>query len=208
MPLLQQWARQRPWLTTGFAGATSSVVNIASGLMTAAGAVGAFAIGSISTRFPTSEHPQRRRILRMLDQYPGLCYRELQSALESANGTLRHHLDVLQQQQSITVIPVNGRTCYFAGMPTQVEELRSIQAGAEKIASTLPIGLSRVQKQILESIETDGVPRSQAELARRLGRSFLACPTFCKFVLGRSARRRPLRKACAHASLTGACPLR
>ena len=202
MPLLQQWARQRPWLTTGFAGATSSVVNIACGLMTAAGAVGAFAIGSISTRFPTSEHPQRRRILRMLDQYPGLCYRELQSALESANGTLRHHLDVLQQQQSITVIPVNGRTCYFAGMPTQVEELRSIQAGADKIASTLPIGLSRVQKQILESIDTDGIPRSQAELARRLGRSRATTHSAVKVLRRRGILREDMLELMPHIDLS------
>jgi DNA-binding transcriptional ArsR family regulator len=171
MALLSQWIRQRPWMAAGFAGATSTAVNIASGFITAAGAVGAMAVGSISTRFPSSEHPQRRRILRTLDEYPGLCYRELQAVLNAANGTLRHHLDVLQQQKAITVVPVNGRTCYFAGMPSQIEELRGAHVGMERAATYLPIGLSTVQKSILESIELDGVPKSQAQLARRLGRT-------------------------------------
>jgi predicted transcriptional regulator len=202
MPLLSQWMRQRPWVAAGFAGATSSVVNIASGFITAAGAVGAMAMGSISTRFPSSEHPQRRRILRVLDEYPGLCYRELQSVLNSANGTLRHHLDVLQQQKSITVVPVNGRTCYFAGMPSQIEELRGRQVGAERAAGSLPIGLSTVQKSILESIELDGVPRSQAQLARRLGRTRATVHSAVKVLRRRGILREDVLEIMPHIDLS------
>ncbi len=103
--------------------------------------------------------------------HPGLCYRELQATLNAANGTLRHHLDVLQTRRSVTVLPVNGRTCYFAGAPTQIEILRGINVNEERAASALPIGLSLVQRLIVEDIVKEGIPRSQAALARRIGRS-------------------------------------
>ena len=68
-------------------------------------------------------------------------------------------------------MPVNGRTCYFAGAPSQIEELRSMNIGDQAAANALPIGLSLVQRLILENVDKEGVPRSQAELARRIGRS-------------------------------------
>ena len=91
--------------------------------------------------------------------------------MNTANGTLRHHLDVLQTRKAVTVMPVNGRTCYFAGGPSQVEVLRSKVVGEERMAQQLPIGLSPVQRMIIENIDREGVPRSQAALARRLGRT-------------------------------------
>ena len=126
MPLLAQWTRQRPWLAAGLTTAASGVAGLASGLATFAGTVGAMAVGGISTRAASYEHPLRRRILSTLETRPGLCYRELQIVLSTANGTLRHHLDVLQTRRAVTVMPVNGRTCYFAGGPSQVEVLRSL----------------------------------------------------------------------------------
>lgn len=171
MPLLSQWTRQRPWLAAGLTGAASGVVGIAGGLATFAGTVGAMALGGISTRATSHEHPLRRRILSTLEARPGLCYRELQTVMNTANGTLRHHLDVLQTRRTVTVMPVNGRTCYFAGGPSQVEVLRSKVVGEERMAQQLPIGLSPVQRMIIENIDREGVPRSQAALARRLGRT-------------------------------------
>ena len=171
MPLLAQWTRQRPWLAAGLTGVAGGAVGLASGIAGLAGAVGAMAMGSISTRASSYEHPLRRRILSTLEARPGLCYRELQAVLNAANGTLRHHLDVLQTRRSVSVMPVNGRTCYFAGGPSQVEVLRSKVVGEERMAQQLPIGLSPVQRLVLESIEEEGVPRSQAALARRLGRT-------------------------------------
>lgn len=171
MPLLAQWTRQRPWLAAGLAGAAGGVAGLAGGLASVAGAVGAMAFGGISTKATSHEHPLRHRILRTLEKRPGLCYRELQTVMNTANGTLRHHLDVLQTRQAVTVLPVNGRTCYFAGGPSQVEVLRSKVVGEERMAQQLPIGLSPVQRMILENIEREGTPRSQAALARRLGRT-------------------------------------
>ena len=171
MPLIAQWVRQRPWLATGLAGAAGGIASIAGGVAAAATSVGALAMGSISTKNRSTEHPLRRRILNTLEKHPGLCYRELQSTLATANGTLRHHLDVLQSRKSISVMPVNGRTCYFAGAPSQVEILKGIAVSEQKAASSLPIGLSLVQRLIIEDIVKEGTPRSQAQLARRIGRT-------------------------------------
>ena len=171
MPLISQWVRQRPWLATGLAGAAGGIASIASGVAAAATSVGALAMGSISTKNRSTEHPLRRRILNTLEKHPGLCYRELQSTLATANGTLRHHLDVLQSRKSISVMPVNGRTCYFAGAPSQVEILKGIAVSEQRAASSLPIGLSLVQRLIIEDIVKEGTPRSQAQLARRIGRT-------------------------------------
>lgn len=166
MALLKQWITQRPWLAAGIAGATGGLL----GLGTSISAL-AFARGGVDAKISDFEHPLRRRILRTLDKNPGLCYRELQSYLSAANGTLRHHLDVLTGRKSITIISVNGRTCYFAGAPSQVEVLRGMNVGENEAARKMPIGLSLVQRTIIEDIKVNGIPRSQASLARRIGRS-------------------------------------
>jgi predicted transcriptional regulator len=159
-------------LAAGLLGATGGLSGIAGGVAAAASAIGAITLGSISSKSKQQhEHPQRLRILTALEVNPGLCYRELQSVLNTANGTLRHHLDVLQSRNSVIIMPVNGRTCYFAGAPSQIEELRGMKLGEQAAANALPIGLSLVQRLILENIDKEGVPRSQAELARRIGRS-------------------------------------
>ena len=57
MPLIAQWVRQRPWLATGLAGAAGGIASIASGVAAAATSVGALAMGSISTKNRSTEHP-------------------------------------------------------------------------------------------------------------------------------------------------------
>ena len=166
MALLRQWISQRPWLAAGIAGATGGLFGIGSSLSSLA-----FSRGGVDAKVSDFEHPLRRRILRTLDKNPGLCYRELQSNLSAANGTLRHHLDVLTSRRAITIISVNGRTCYFAGAPSQVEVLRGMDVGENEAAKKMPIGLSLVQRTIINDIKINGIPRSQASLARRIGRS-------------------------------------
>ena len=166
MALLRQWISQRPWLAAGIAGATGGLVGLGSGLSSLA-----FTRGGVKSKISDYEHPLRRRIIRTLEKSPGLCYRELQSNLSAANGTLRHHLDVLTSRKSITIISVNGRTCYFAGAPSQVEVLRGMNVGENEAARKMPIGLSLVQRTIIDDIKGNGIPRSQASLARRIGRS-------------------------------------
>ena len=171
MPLLQQWVQQRPWLAAGMITAASGLTGgIATGIA-AATLIGAVAYGGVKTKTNSSdEHPFRERILKTLDENPGLCYRELQTKLASANGTLRHHLDVLQGHSKITVLPINGRTCYFKGTESKIFESESI-VNPQRIAESMPIGLSLVQSQIVKSIVADGPPASQSELGRRLGRT-------------------------------------
>lgn len=166
MALLRQWISQRPWLAAGIAGATGGLVGLGSSLSTLA-----FTRGGVKSKISDYEHPLRQRIIRTLEKSPGLCYRELQSNLSAANGTLRHHLDVLSSRKSITIISVNGRTCYFAGAPSQIEVLRGMNVGENEAARKMPIGLSLVQRTIIDDIKGNGIPRSQASLARRIGRS-------------------------------------
>ncbi|RJU87292.1 MAG: winged helix-turn-helix transcriptional regulator [Candidatus Poseidoniales archaeon] len=166
MALLKQWISQRPWLAAGIAGATGGLVGLGSSLSALA-----FARGGVKSKISDYEHPLRTRIIRTLEKSPGLCYRELQSNLSAANGTLRHHLDVLTSRKAITIISVNGRTCYFAGAPSQVEVLRGMNVGENEAARKMPIGLSLVQRTIIDEIKANGIPRSQASLARRIGRS-------------------------------------
>ena len=166
MALLKQWISQRPWLAAGIAGATGGLVGLGSSLSALA-----FARGGVKSKISDYEHPLRTRIIRTLEKSPGLCYRELQSNLSAAIGTLRHHLDVLTSRKAITIISVNGRTCYFAGAPSQVEVLRGMNVGENEAARKMPIGLSLVQRTIIDEIKANGIPRSQASLARRIGRS-------------------------------------
>ena len=166
MALLKQWITQRPWLAAGIAGATGGIIGIGSSLSSMM-----FTRGSVKARLAEFEHPLRRRIMLTLEKKPGLCYRELQSHLSAANGTLRHHLDVLTSRKAITIISVNGRTCYFAGAPSQIEALRGMNVGEAEAAKKMPIGLSLVQRTIIDDIQVNGIPRSQASLARRIGRS-------------------------------------
>ncbi len=131
-----------------------------------------FASGTItSSHHHRWEHPLRARILSTLENSPGICYRNLQRSLQVANGTLRHHLDVLQSQHTVTTMSVNGRTCYYAGAPSQIEVVRHMQVGDEKAAEMLPTGLSQVQREVVTRLVQDPLPATQASLARDINRS-------------------------------------
>lgn len=198
MALLTQWVRKRPWLAAGIAGAAGGLAGIAQALAAMASAATAFAFGGISTKRQSSEHPFRTRVLRTLERHPGLCYRELQHELSAANGTLRHHLDVMQSSGKITVMPVNGRTCYFAGGPAQVEILQSASTDQERMASSLPIGLSTVQRQVIDDILEGGIPRSQAQLARRIGRTRATVHSAVKVLRRRGILRQDVLNLASH----------
>jgi predicted transcriptional regulator len=165
MALLQQWHRQRPWIAAGVAAIGASIGGVMPWNWSAA--------GSISTQSANPwKHPLRQRILQVLETQPGLAYRELQRQLGAANGTLRHHLDVLISNRSITVIPVNGRSCHYAGAPQQIEVLLEMNVGdAERAARMMPVGLSAAQRLVVARLMRTPCPKSQAELSRELGRS-------------------------------------
>jgi len=169
MALLQQWHRQRPWLVGGLIGLATGFGGVAGGWL---GGIGGAASGAISTPYEGHEHPLRRRIIKTLERKPGLPYRVLQRELNAANGTLRHHLDVLITDGTLTVVSVNGRSCHYAGAPAQIEVLRGTGVVDQNTAAAMiPTGLSTVQRLIVARLSREPLPVSQAEMSRDLGRS-------------------------------------
>tara|TARA_B100000902_G_scaffold101907_1_gene104238 strand:+ start:16228 stop:16881 length:654 start_codon:yes stop_codon:yes gene_type:complete len=169
MALVEQW-RSRPSL---FAQAlftvTGSVFGMNSLLPTF---IPPTAQGTLSAPREEWKHPLRMNIMSTLDRSPGIHFRELQRRLDAANGTLRHHLDVLISDNSVTTMSVNGRTCYYSGAPAQVEILLGTGVTDDaRAASMLPVGLSELQRAIVARLTKSDAPKSQASLARDLGRS-------------------------------------
>ena len=118
------------------------------------------------------EHPLRLRIIETLEKSPGIHFRELQRRLSMTNGTLRHHLDSLTKEGIVTVVPVNGRTCYYFGAPAQVEILEGPGSPMiQEAFAMMPVGLSEVQRVVVARLTEEEGPKSQAQLARDLGRS-------------------------------------
>ena len=79
---------------------------------------------------------------------------------------------MLISERSVTTMSVNGRTCYYAGAPSQVEILAGTGVTDQaRAAEMLPVGLSTVQRKVVTRLSRTPEPASQAELARDLGRS-------------------------------------
>ncbi len=168
MPLIEQWRQKFPWITETLAVLAGSSL----GLGAITNSLTPFSSATISSPIENQwEHPLRGQILRTLQKSPGIHFRELQRQLSAANGTLRHHLRVLINEKSVTTIPVNGRTCYYAGAPAQVEILEGRGlTDQSKAAAMLPVGLSSVQRNIINHLSTLPKPTSQAQLARDIGK--------------------------------------
>ncbi len=170
MALIQQWRTTHPW----FADAVTVIIGGSMGLPSLFPFLAPpFAQGTLSAPHENDwEHPLRGRIIRTLQRSPGIHFRELQRQLGAANGTLRHHLRVLIKERTVTIVPVNGRTCYYAGAPAQVEILEGTGVTDEATAAAmLPVGLSGVQRNIVNRLSNSPAPVSQAQLARDLDRS-------------------------------------
>lgn len=117
-------------------------------------------------------HPLGNRILTQLTDSPGLHYRELQRRLGAANGTLRHRLRKMEENGDVFAQRTNGRLCYFAGPPIQLEILEGIEVNNNARASSLlPIGLSKLQRRIVSELIGSKIYSTQADLARSIGRS-------------------------------------
>ena len=170
MALLEQWRSTYPWtadIITAVLGGTLGLGGVLP-LLSPPVVQGALS----APHHEPYEHPLRSKILSTLVKSPGIHFRELQRQLDAANGTLRHHLRVLINEKSVTIVPVNGRTCYYAGAPAQVEILEGTGVTDEhRAASMLSVGLSTVQKNIVSRLSNSPDPVSQAQLARDLGRS-------------------------------------
>ena len=169
MPLIQQWRESHPWASDAITAIAAGAFGLASLLPFSP----AFTKGTLSSPHDHSwEHPMRGRILRTLERSPGIHFRELQRQLNAPNGTLRHHLRVLSNERSVTIVPINGRTCYYAGAPAQVEILEGTGVtAAATAAAMLPVGLSGIQRKIVNRLSLSPAPATQAQLARDLGHS-------------------------------------
>jgi len=168
MPIVRQLRESYPWIADSLAAMVAGATGYAALLP-----FFPIAPGTLSAPHENSwEHPLRRSILKTLERSPGIHFRELQRTLESANGTLRHHLRILVNERSVTIVPVNGRTCYYAGAPAQVEILEGTGVTDQATAAAMqPVGLSGVQRQIVAALSNSPNPSSQAQLAREMGKS-------------------------------------
>ena len=147
MALIDQWRISRPW----YVDSVGAVAGAALGLGGMAQLFFPVAQGTmIAHRENDWEHPLRVRIVDALEKSPGIHFRELQRRLDAANGTLRHHLDILTKEGVVTIVPVNGRTCYYFGAPAQVEILEGTGVTDDaRAAAMMPVGLSEVQKVVV-----------------------------------------------------------
>jgi DNA-binding MarR family transcriptional regulator len=169
MALLEQWRSKRIWFVDGLFALAAGALGLTALLP---GMLPPTAEGALAAPRESWEHPLRATIMRTLDRSPGIHFRELQRRLEAANGTLRHHLDVLVSERSVTTMSVNGRTCYYAGAPAQVEILIGTGVTDDyRAASMLPVGLSQLQRAVVARLSRAEAPATQAALARDLGRS-------------------------------------
>ena len=168
MPIVRQLRESYPWIADSLTAMAAGATGFAALLPFVP-----FARGSLSApRDHSWDHPLRASILRTLERSPGIHFRELQRQLDAANGTLRHHIRILVNERSVTIVPVNGRTCYYAGAPAQVEILEGTGVTDQATAAAmLPVGLSDVQSQIVTMLSNSPNPTSQAQLARDMGKS-------------------------------------
>ena len=169
MALVDQWRFSRPWYLDSIGAIAGAALGIGGSLQLLFPAAQGTMIAHRETGW---EHPLRLRIVNTLEKSPGIHFRELQRRLDAANGTLRHHLDILTKEGVVTIVPVNGRTCYYFGAPAQVEILEGTGVTDDvRAASMMPVGLSEVQKVVVARLTEQDSPESQAQLARDLGRS-------------------------------------
>jgi len=169
MPIVRQMREAYPWIADSLAAMLAGATGIAALLPLAP-----LAPGTLSApRDYSWEHPLRRSILQTLERSPGIHFRELQRQLDNvANGTLRHHLRHLVSTSCVTIVPCNGRTCYHAGRPSTVEILEGTGVNDATATQMLPVGLSGVQRRIIEILSNSPKkPHSQAAMARDMGKS-------------------------------------
>ena len=160
MALFDQWKATRPWYVDSIGALGGAALGLGGGFQL----LFPVAQGTMIAHRETGwEHPLRIRIIETLEKSPGIHFRELQRRLSAANGTLRHHLDSLTKEGIVTVVPVNGRTCYYFGAPAQVEILEGTGVTDDsRAAAMMPVGLSEVQRVVVARLTEEEGPNSQA----------------------------------------------
>lgn len=59
------------------------------------------------------EHPARAQIASVIRDQPGLHFQAIRRETNMANGTVRHHLSLLQRANHVSQIKALGKSCYF-----------------------------------------------------------------------------------------------
>lgn len=114
----------------------------------------------------------RKRILDVLNERPGLCFRALLRATGLAAGTVRHHLPTLERRGLITTIQHGQRILHFPGDeppgPEQVRvavlrDLDEAWRAVYDVAATHP---EWPQKRILDALPEQNRSTAQHRLRR------------------------------------------
>lgn len=150
------------------------------------GAVGLF---SRHTQATVLEHPQRARLLQIVEANPGLRFNELRAASGLGNGTLSHHTRVLVAHGHLRRLAQGGSTFFFPATPDRSTEARVMALrsdGARRVLAAIQRapGSSNLDVAGLTGLDPGTVHYhvrrlSEAGLVhvRRAGRSTVLDPT-------------------------------
>lgn len=105
------------------------------------------------------ELESRRRILQLIQDHPGLHFRELLSRSRLAQGTLQYHLHRMESEGLVAVSPDVGFTRYYAKDRLRVED-RAVVAALRR----------EYGRRILATLAAEG-PLTTLALATKLGKA-------------------------------------
>ncbi|HET6398604.1 MAG TPA: winged helix-turn-helix transcriptional regulator [Candidatus Thermoplasmatota archaeon] len=86
------------------------------------------------------EHPARERLVRLVQEHPGIHFNEVVRRSGHGKGTVEHHLRVLEDAGLVVAKRHGGYTCYFrpaAGARTAAPAVALKSAGARRIVDVL-----------------------------------------------------------------------
>ena len=102
-----------------------------------AGGLGLF---SRHTQATVLEHPQRARLVQVVEAQPGIHFKELQRTTGLGNGALAHHTQVLVRHGRLRRIANGGYTCFFPAVPDRALEARAFvlkSDGARRVLAAI-----------------------------------------------------------------------
>lgn len=92
---------------------------------------GALGLFSRHTQATVLDHPQRARLVQIVEANPGLRFNELRTASGLGNGTLSHHVRVLAAHGHLRRLAKGGSTFFFPATPDRAMEARAVALKSE-----------------------------------------------------------------------------